>query len=122
MGQRLEDACYKWWAYGEIIARGYETPSEVIAGWMKSSAHKNIILSEMFAEFGAGYAYNASGDDHYWTVDLGLKAVVYNSTLERYYSCTYYIGDENGESWLSLNSIWPRDEGPQVSNALNGGK
>jgi hypothetical protein len=107
VGQRLEDACYKWRAHGEIIAAGYETPGEVIAGWKKSSAHMNIILSEMFAEFGAGYAYNAIGDDHYWTVDFGLRATEYLSTTGGYYSCTYYMGDENGESWLSIYSVTP---------------
>ena len=122
VGQRLDDACYKWRAYGEIIAMGYETPGEVIAGWMESSTHMNIILSEMFTEFGAGYAYNPSIDDHYWTVDFGLRAVEYNSTPERYYSCTYYMGDENGESWLSLYSIWPCDLGTQVSTDSNGRK
>jgi uncharacterized protein YkwD len=106
-GQRLEEACYKWWAYGEIIAMGYETPSEVIAGWMKSSAHMNIILSEMFTEFGAGYAYNASGDDHYWTIDFGLRATEYESNAERFYSCEYHMQDEAGESWLKLYSAYP---------------
>ncbi len=114
VGQRLEDACYKWRAYGEIIARGYETPSEAIAGWMKSSAHMNIILSEMFTEFGAEYAYNASVDDHYWTVDFGLRATEYISTIEVYYSCTYYMGDENGGSWFSIYSVTPCDIATQV--------
>lgn len=115
VGQRLEEACYKWRAYGEIIAMGYETPSEVIAGWMNSSAHMNIILSEMFTEFGAGYAYNSSSYyKHYFTVDFGLRATEYRSTTDGYYSCTYYMGDENGESWLSIYSVTPCGNVTQV--------
>jgi uncharacterized protein YkwD len=120
VGERLEDACYQWLAYGEIIAMGYETPEDVIAGWMNSPAHEAAILSDLFSEFGAGYAYNPSGDDHYWTVDFGLRSTEFNLAAERYYSCEYYFGDEAGESWLSLNSIWPCDMEAQAATGLNG--
>jgi uncharacterized protein YkwD len=119
-GERLEEACYQWQAYGEIIAMGYETPGEVIASWMNSPAHQGVILSDLFTEFGAGYAYNPSGDNHYWTVDFGLRAAESNLVAKRYYSCTYHVGDENSESWLSLYSIWPCDMGTQVSTDFNG--
>lgn len=120
VGQRMEDACYRWRAYGEIISRGHETPEEVIAGWMNSPGHQGVIPSILFEEFGAGYAYNASGDDHYWTVDFGLRAVELKLTAQSYYSCTFYLGDEESESWLSLYSIWPCDMEAQLPTDLNG--
>jgi hypothetical protein len=117
--QRLEDACYKWRAYGEIIAMGYETPEEVIAGWMNSPGHQGVILSDLFEEFGAGYASNTSGDDHFWTLDFGLRAAELNLTSESYYSCSYYLGGEEGESWLSLYSARPCDTEAQVATVLD---
>ncbi len=120
VGQRLEEACYKWRAYGEIIAMGYETPSEVIAGWMKSSAHMNIILSEMFTEFGAGYAYNSSSYyKHYFTVDFGLRATVFNSNPERFYLCEYYLQDKAGESRLKLYSAYPCAQALEKSTGVD---
>ncbi len=118
-GQRMEDACYHWQAYGEIIAKGYETPAEVIAGWMDSPGHQGVILSELFEEFGAGFAYDANGDDRYWTVDFGLRAGELNLTAESYYSCTYYLGGEERESWLSVSSIWSCGAEEQEPTALN---
>ena len=119
-GQRMQQACYDWQAYGEIIAAGYRDPGKVVEAWMNSPGHSSIILSEKFTEFGAGYAYNSSSKfKHYWTVDFGLRTEEYNLTAERYYSCTYYLGDENGESWLSLYSVWPCEMGAQVPTGLN---
>lgn len=118
-GQRMEDACYQWQAYGEIIAKGYKTPEEVIAGWMESPGHQDVIMSEWFEDFGAAYAYNANGDDHYWTVDFGLRAVELNLSADEYYSCTYYLGNEDSESWLSVKSIWPCDMGVKMPAGLN---
>ena len=72
-GTRLEDACYKWWAYGEIIAAGYTTPASVVDAWMGSSGHRGIILDPQYTEFGAGYAYKSSSRyKNYWTVDFAL--------------------------------------------------
>ena len=57
-GQRLEEACYEWWTWGEIIAWGYGSSSNVIDAWMNSDLHRDIILSEDFVHFGAGYAFD----------------------------------------------------------------
>jgi uncharacterized protein YkwD len=112
-GQRLDETCYKWQAYGEIIAAGYGgNPGTVIEAWMKSPGHTSIILSDVYTEFGAGYAYNSSSNyKHYFTVVFGLG---YRSTTDEYYSCTYYMGDENGESWLSIYSDTPCGNVTQV--------
>lgn len=119
VAQRLGEACYHWRAYGEIIAKGYETPEEVIAGWMDSPGHQGVILSDLFEEIGAGYAFNANGDDHYWTVDFGLRAARASLSAGNFYSCTYYLADEEGESWLSFYSFWPCDTETQKPTGLD---
>lgn len=45
---------------GENIAAGYASPSNVMNGWMKSSGHKDNILSSSYSHLGAGYS--AGGD------------------------------------------------------------
>ena len=60
VGERLEDSCYRWSTYGEILAAGYENPEDAIAAWLDSDGHMSIILSEVYTEFGAGYAYFAA--------------------------------------------------------------
>ena len=61
-GNRLDEACYNWKAYGEIIAAGYGSPAGVVEAWMDSPGHKGIILNPGLADFGAGYVYTLSSD------------------------------------------------------------
>lgn len=109
-GDRLNDACYRSLAYGEIIAGGYRTPAEVIAAWMGSPGHADIILSNEYTEFGAAYAYNKNSTyKHYYTVDFALRdtTATLNVGPGDYNSCSFSIKDESGESWLNLYSLWP---------------
>ncbi|UCD98892.1 MAG: CAP domain-containing protein [Chloroflexota bacterium] len=106
-GQRLQEACYGWRGYGEIIAMGYNTPQEVLAGWMDSPPHQGILLSDLFTEFGAGYGYDSVGEDHYWTVDFGLPGAQLLSVQGDKYTCTYYHQYSQGQSWLRLTSDRP---------------
>ena len=48
---------------GENIAKGYQTPSAVVNGWMNSKGHRANILNSSFTHIGVGYV--ASGN--YWT-------------------------------------------------------
>ncbi len=48
---------------GENIAKGYQTPSAVVDGWMNSKGHRANILNSSFTHIGVGYV--ASGN--YWT-------------------------------------------------------
>ena len=48
---------------GENIAKGYQTPSAVVNGWMNSNGHRANILNSSFTHIGVGYV--ASGN--YWT-------------------------------------------------------
>jgi len=110
-GDRLSGACYHWLTYGEIVAGGYRSPAEVIAAWMSSPSHADIILSNEYTEFGAAYAYNKNSKyKHYYTVDFALRDTALNIVPRDYYSCSYSIKDESGESWLNLYSIWPCED------------
>jgi len=115
-GQRIEEACYQWQIYGEIIAAGYDGDAgNVIGAWMNSPPHRNVILSDNFNDFGAGYAYNSDSKyRHYWTVDFGSRIANLSSTPEEYYFCRYFVKDESGESLLSLYSIWSCDKTLQM--------
>jgi uncharacterized protein YkwD len=73
-GERIEQAGYPWRACGENIAAGYLTPEDVVGAWMASEAHSEAILSDVYLDMGAGYAYDAASPyDHYYTVDLATR-------------------------------------------------
>lgn len=102
-GNRLDEACYNWQAYGEIIAAGYGSPIGVVAAWMDSPGHKGIILDPGLADLGAGYAYNASSKyKHYWTVDFGLLTGDRLATSGAFHDCSFHLEDDTGEIWVNL--------------------
>lgn len=49
--------------WGENVARGYETPEDVMAAWMNSTGHRNNILNCDYTEIGVGFVE----DGYYWT-------------------------------------------------------
>lgn len=52
---------------GENIAGGYQTPEDVVDGWMHSEGHRENILHPDFTELGVGYAYEEDSQyKHYW--------------------------------------------------------
>ena len=61
-----------WW--GENVAAGYATPSEVMTAWMNSQTHRDNILNPNFTQIGIGYVYNAQDTVqyyyHYWSMSL----------------------------------------------------
>ena len=48
---------------GENIARGQQTPQDVVNAWMNSSGHRANILSSAYTQIGVGYC----PDGRYWT-------------------------------------------------------
>ncbi|MFJ4517940.1 CAP domain-containing protein [Streptomyces sp. NPDC088816] len=66
-GDRITRAGYGWQSYGENVAYGYDTPEQVMAGWMSSAGHKANILNCSFKEIGVGLAQPGN----YWTQDFG---------------------------------------------------
>ena len=66
---------------GEIIAGGFQTPADVVAGWMNSPGHKANILNSSFKVAGLAYAPSTVGTYRtYWTVDFG-GAVTSNTVM-----------------------------------------
>lgn len=52
---------------GENIGGGYQTPEEVVDGWMHSEGHRKNILHPDFTELGVGYTYEENSQyKHYW--------------------------------------------------------
>ena len=65
---RVERAGFDWTAIGENIALGYETPDEVMRGWLASPDHCANLMSELFEYVGVGY-YD-DGEHPTWTQDF----------------------------------------------------
>ncbi len=75
-GARIDAAGYSGRGWGENIAQGQSTASEVVAGWMNSTGHRENILNCNFNELGVGYA-EGSGRGNvpgiYWTQVFGTS-------------------------------------------------
>jgi uncharacterized protein YkwD len=77
-GSRVSAAGYSWWAVGENIATGYQTPRQVFSAWMASGGHCRNILSPDYSDIGTGVSGEAvtgfgSGGGT-WTQDFGRPA------------------------------------------------
>ncbi|MEU3839519.1 sigma-70 family RNA polymerase sigma factor [Streptomyces sp. NPDC028635] len=70
-GQRITAAGYRWSTYGENIAKGQQTPDEVMTSWMNSPGHRANILNCSFRNLGVGI-HNGDGGP-WWTQDFGTK-------------------------------------------------
>ncbi|GAB4345684.1 MAG: hypothetical protein OHK0047_39100 [Leptolyngbyaceae cyanobacterium] len=73
---RMNQVGYSSSVYGENIAAGYDTPEEVVQGWIDSPGHRANLLNPSFTEVGIGYYYlaNDTGVNNYysyWTQDFG---------------------------------------------------
>lgn len=59
---------------GENIAKGQQSPEDVMNAWMNSDGHRKNILNPDFTEIGVGYV---KGDTTYWTQQfIDRKSVV----------------------------------------------
>jgi uncharacterized protein YkwD len=68
---------YRYWSVGEDIAWGRygtqdATPETIVRRWMRSSAHRKIILKRVFRDAGVGVAKSGSGR-RYFTLDMGRR-------------------------------------------------
>src|SRR5574340_485197 len=64
-------------AFGENLAAGYDTPEQVIAGWMASDGHRTNMLDPKYREVGIGYYEGGTWFREFWGMDLGYKSTVY---------------------------------------------
>ncbi|MCV9927887.1 CAP domain-containing protein [Flavobacterium sp. LS1R49] len=63
--QRAATAGYTGKYVGEVIARNYNTPAEVVIGWKNSQDHCKAMMSSTYIEMGTGKSGNI------WVVNLG---------------------------------------------------
>ncbi len=63
----LQEQGVDYWYAGENIAAGYQTPAQVVDGWMHSEGHRANILNPNFKKLGVGYYYSFNGEyGAYW--------------------------------------------------------
>ncbi len=67
-GDRVTGAGYAWSRYGENIAKGQDSPYEVMVAWLRSPAHRKNILDCQLDEMGTGLA--VEGRTAYWVQDF----------------------------------------------------
>ncbi|MEV0900112.1 CAP domain-containing protein [Actinoplanes sp. NPDC049802] len=68
-GSRVTDAGYEWSRYGENIARGQDSPYQVMNEWMESPGHRRNILDCRLDQMGVGLALSDRGTP-YWVQEL----------------------------------------------------
>lgn len=72
-GDRAVAGEYSFFAVGENLAAGQETPGEVMKVWMESPAHRAIILDEKWSEI--GLSVRLGGEySIYWVQEFGAPA------------------------------------------------
>lgn len=64
--EMLYDSDLNWYAIGENIAAGYETPQQVVRAWMNSEGHRENILDPNYTHMAIGYKETGSGYYYYW--------------------------------------------------------
>jgi hypothetical protein len=83
-GDRMSDAGYNWYTWGENIAAGYTSPAAVMAGWMDSPGHHANIMHTAFREMGHSYVYlGSSSYRHWWTQNFGARWNIYPVVINR---------------------------------------
>lgn len=71
-GDRITAAGYRWRAWAENIAAGYNSPEAVVEAWMDSEGHRTNILNCELDDIGVGYSSAADSTyGTYWTQNFG---------------------------------------------------
>jgi uncharacterized protein YkwD len=72
-GERAIASRYVFYAVGENLAAGQESPIEAMRVWMESPSHKSIILDQRWTEVGIAVRF---GGKHgiYWVQEFGDPA------------------------------------------------
>lgn len=65
-GERLQDAGYESFGWGENCAAGQRTEAEAMQSWMNSEGHRANLLGRDYREIGVGFVKAADGTI-YWT-------------------------------------------------------
>lgn len=64
-GQRISIMGYKWLAYGENLALGSLTEEQVVAGWLNSPTHCQVMMNARYKEMGVALVGN------FWSQEFG---------------------------------------------------
>ena len=72
-GDRAVMGKYAFYAIGENLAAGQETPAEAMRVWMESPAHRDIILDEKWSEVGLSVRFGGEFSI-YWVQEFGAPA------------------------------------------------
>lgn len=67
--QRMRAAGYRTQASAENIGAGYQTPQDMINGWMGSPGHRANVLGN-YTDIGCAFLRVGSAWDTYWTCDF----------------------------------------------------
>jgi hypothetical protein len=70
-----------WTSLAENIAAGYDSPEEVVAGWMRSPGHRAKLLGRSLWETGVGY-WSGGSEGTYWVQDFGRRAGAFPLVIE----------------------------------------
>ncbi len=66
---RVEEVGYSWITVGENISAGREDSEEVVAAWLLSPDHCEIIMKQNFTEIGGACFHNKDSKyKTFWTV------------------------------------------------------
>lgn len=69
---RISKAGYRGWRLvAENIARGFSTPNDVVAAWMRSPSHRRNILNCRLRDLGVGVVLKDG--QLWWTQDFGTR-------------------------------------------------
>ena len=70
-GDRITAAGYNWRTYGENIARGQQSESDVLQAWVNSPGHQANNVNPNFEDFALAKA--GSGSNKYWVLVLATE-------------------------------------------------
>jgi uncharacterized protein YkwD len=75
---RIEATAYDGYAGGENIAMGFQSPKDVLQGWLNSPGHCTNMMDPDFADMGLGFASRTDAGytlaTTYWVQDFGYGA------------------------------------------------
>ena len=71
-GIRIDRTGYYWWVWGENVAAGQVTASQVVWSWLNSPSHRAIILDRRYVNMGLARVA-ASDGTIYWCLNLATR-------------------------------------------------
>ncbi|MFN8485464.1 MAG: S8 family serine peptidase [Anaerolineae bacterium] len=75
---RMSHAGYPFASGSEVIGQGYQTPQDMVAGWMRSADNAAVLLSAVWPDVGCAYSRGPLGlaSNTYWTCDFAHSGAI----------------------------------------------